>query len=158
MNWYGADAYCKWRGGRLPSEAEWEYAARGPDGLVFPWGNELIEDHVVRIFQLVPEYKIPPVGSKPEGVSWVGAYDMSSSLFEWVNSIYRPYPYDASDGREAHIEEDSSSERVLRSGSWYHNVADALLEDNITTSARYRNLPGNVHWSYSFRCVRAFTP
>ena len=86
----------------------------------------------------------------------MGALDMSSSVFEWVHTIYRPYPYDRSDGREFDIQENPTSERILRSGSWYHNVADYHLDDNITTSARYRSAPGNVHWSYGFRCVRAY--
>jgi len=158
VNWFGANAYCNWLGGRLPTEAEWEYSARGPDGWIYPWGDNLIEDNVVRIIQLVPDFEIPSVGSKPEGASWTGALDMSSSLLEWVHSIYRPYPYDPTDGRETSIQEDDTSERILRSGSWYHNVGVWFLEDNITTSARFRSNPYLAHWSYGFRCVMDIVP
>jgi formylglycine-generating enzyme required for sulfatase activity len=148
--WAGAAEYCAWREARLPGEAEWEYAARGPDGLLYPWGDEFIADKAVRVYSLVPE-----VGSKPKGASWVGALDMSSSLFERVNSVYAPYPYDAADGREAGLESDGTSERVLRGGSWYHPVG---MYDDITTTARFRASPHVAAWSYGFRCARPFDP
>jgi iron(II)-dependent oxidoreductase len=151
VNWLGASAYCEWKGGRLPTESEWEFAARGPDGLIYPWGNELIEENVVRIIQLVPDFKIPKVGSKPAGASWVGAHDMSSSLFEWVYNLYHPYPYNPN--LEISIQEDHTSERVLRSGSWYHNLPGGFIEDNFTTTARIRSIPTTAHWSYGFRCL-----
>ena len=154
VTWYGADAYCRWRESHLPSEAEWEFAARGPNSLVYPWGNELLEDNVVIIHQYVPDIHIPQVGSKPGGASWVGVMDMSSNLFEWTSSIYQAYPYDPKDGREVDIDQDNSSQRVLRSGSWYHTVG-GHIKDNITTSARYRNYPDKAHWSYGFRCARS---
>lgn len=79
VSYYEAEAYARWRGGRLPTEAEWEYAARGPESLIYPWGNEWsaekanLSEHVM------------PVGQFPEGASWVGALDMSGNLMEWVS-------------------------------------------------------------------------
>jgi len=150
VTWAGAAEYCSWRAARLPGEAEWEYAARGPDGLLYPWGNEFVADNVVRLINRMPE-----AGSKPQGASWVGALDMSSSLFEWVNSIYTIYPYDASDGREAGLDADRASERVLRGGAWYH--PDGMYDD-LTATARFRSPPHVAAWPYGFRCARSLDP
>ncbi len=150
VTWFGATAYCAWRSARLPGEAEWEYAARGPDGLLYPWGNELVIDNVVRVRSRVPE-----AGSKPQGASWVGALDMSSSLFEWVNSIYASYPYDPADGREAGYGPGAAGERVLRGASWYHGDG---FHDDLTTTPRFRALPNVAAWSYGFRCARSADP
>jgi formylglycine-generating enzyme required for sulfatase activity len=146
VTWAGAAEYCAWRAARLPGEAEWEYAARGPDGLLYPWGDEFVADKVVRVIGRLPE-----AGSKPAGASWVGALDMSSSLFEWVNSIYAAYPYDGSDGREASLDADNVSERVLRGGAWYHPDG---MSDDLTTTARYRASPDVAAWPYGFRCAQ----
>lgn len=118
VSWFEAVAYCTWlaevtgRHYRLPSEAEWEYAARGTQGLLFPWGNSFIENHVV--YELNSGAHTVEVGSKPGGVSWCGVFDMSGNVWEWVNSIYQPYPY-YPDERE-HLK--GNYLRVLRGGSW----------------------------------------
>ncbi len=150
VTWFGAAEYCAWRDARLPGEAEWEYAARGPDGLLYPWGNELVIDNVVRVRSRTPE-----AGSKPQGASWVGALDLSSSLFEWVNSLYASYPYDASDGREASPGPGAGGERVLRGASWYHPDG---MHDDLTTTARFRALPHVAAWPYGFRCALSLDP
>jgi formylglycine-generating enzyme required for sulfatase activity len=81
VTWYEAQAYAHWRGGRLPTEAEWEYAARGPESFIYPWGNEWDETRANVVNSSAPM----PVGSFPEGASWVGALDMSGNAMEWVN-------------------------------------------------------------------------
>jgi formylglycine-generating enzyme required for sulfatase activity len=97
-NWFDAYDFCTLRGARLPTEAEWEYAARGPDSLMYPWGNEWQEDYTLNTQGYYD------VGSKPLGVSWVGALDMIGGGLEWTNTIYDPiyfpYPYSPDDGRE----------------------------------------------------------
>lgn len=153
ITFYGAQAYCRWRGGRLPTEAEWEFAARGPDSLMYPWGNEWIPENAAHIDDMG---RMPDVGSIPQGASWVGALDLSSSLYEWTSSIYAPYPYRKDDGREAPLGVDPDSPRVLRGGSWYH--MDAGRVDNLTATARFRVEPHRSVWPYGFRCVREVFP
>ena len=84
VTWYEAEAYARWRGGRLPTEAEWEYAARGPSSFVYPWGNEF-DASMCNVFQ---SSGLKPVGSYPRGSSWVGAMDMIGNVMEWVQDWY----------------------------------------------------------------------
>ncbi len=119
VTWFEAQAHCEARGARLPTEAEWEYAARGPDSWVYPWGNEWDEERAV--FGSNSEGVTAPVGSRPSGASWVGALDMSGNVWEWTSTIYDqvnfPYPYDATDGRE---DADPDARRVVRGGSFFN--------------------------------------
>lgn len=90
VTWYEAEAYSKWRGGRLPTEAEWEYAARGPESLTYPWGNNFDSTRC----NIVDKKGFKPVGSYPTGKSWVGALDMAGNVMEWVQDWLGSYSAD----------------------------------------------------------------
>ncbi len=88
ITWFEAQAFCESREARLSTEAEWEYAARGPDGLVYPWGNEWDQSRVIGFRFRGSITGTAPVGSIPAGASWVGALDMSGNVWEWVGDWY----------------------------------------------------------------------
>ncbi len=150
LRWFEADKFCALRGARLPSEAEWEYAARGPDGLVYPWGNDFVADNVV--FRANSDDMPADVGSRPEGVSWVGALDMLGNVPEWTGSEYRPYPYDAADGREA-PNDGGNEERVYRGGG-FSQLAEMLS----TTGRGSIEARGDVFLTpfLGVRCARSY--
>jgi formylglycine-generating enzyme required for sulfatase activity len=80
VTWFEAEAYANWRGGALPTEAQWEYAARGPESLIYPWGNKWDAE----LANVDHSDEALAVGSLPEGASWVGALDMAGNAMEWV--------------------------------------------------------------------------
>lgn len=144
LTWTEARDFCKARDARLPNEAEWEYAARGPDNLIYPWGNTLIEGNLN--FDRVSLDTVD-VGSYPGGISWIGAFDLSGNVWEWVNSQYRPYPYSAADGRED--ENDLTVKRVYR-GGWMSYIDFAA-----GATMRFPALPDKRDWRIGFRCARS---
>ncbi|MCZ7541887.1 MAG: formylglycine-generating enzyme family protein [Anaerolineae bacterium] len=144
LTWFEARDYCAQRGARLPTEAEWEYAARGPDSLYYPWGDRFIEDNLVYDGNFNNE--TAPVGSRPGGVSWVGAYDLSGNVWEWVSSLYAPYPYNAQDGRED--PNDPTRLRVYRGG------LGSYIDYGTSAAARFRAGPDTRSWFIGFRCAR----
>jgi formylglycine-generating enzyme required for sulfatase activity len=149
VTWFEAAAFCRSRGARLPTEAEWEYAARGPDGLVYPWGNEFAEGHAFFADNSLEQSW--DVGLRPGGASWVGALNMSGNLWEWASSLMKPYPYDPVDGREAGGD-DSESDRVLRGGAW---DVDAPV---LRAALRYAQDPATRLPDIGFRCARDYEP
>lgn len=145
MTWIEARDFCKTRGARLPSEAEWEYAARGPESLIYPWGNELVPENLVYDKNMVNSNEPEPVGSRPTGVSWVGAYDLSGNVWEWVNSVYKRYPYDPADGREN--EDDLTVKRLYR-GGWL-----SYVDYGSGATMRFEWKADDRNWNTGFRCA-----
>ena len=146
VSWVGARDYCQWLGKRLPTEAEWEKAARGTDDRRYPWGDALQEQ--TRAQYNAGWNETAPVGSFPAGVSTYGVLDMAGNVWEWVSSAYHPYPYQAADGRE-----DLAPGPVRSTRGGGH---DSSAED-LTTTQRGRLLSRNPragHHNIGFRCAR----
>jgi iron(II)-dependent oxidoreductase len=146
VSWAGAREYCAAMKKRLPTEAEWEKAARGVDGRKYPWGNSPPDKNRA---QFNAGYNhTAPADAFPQGASPYGVLDMAGNAWEWVSSAYLPYPYVASDGRE---ELKPGLERGARRGG--HDSS----ADQLTTTYRGKGLSRNFrsgHHNIGFRCVR----
>jgi len=119
VTWEDAMAYAAWAQKRLLTEAEWERAARGLEGRRYPWGNEFelrccCNSKEAGLGGTSPVGHFSPDGDTPEGV-----VDMVGNVWEWTNSLYWPYPYDANDGRESR---QATGFRVLRGASWMNDT------------------------------------
>lgn len=142
VDWYQANAYAQWVGGRLPTEAEWEKACRGTDGRTFPWGNAPTTGELVNFVSNVGG--TTPVGSYPKGASPYGVLDMAGNVWEWTRTTYSAYPYDPTDGREATT---GDADRTLRGGSWYNDAT------NVRCVYRFGFNPYDGFDNFGFRVV-----
>ncbi|MFQ5456269.1 MAG: SUMF1/EgtB/PvdO family nonheme iron enzyme [Nitrospirota bacterium] len=142
VNWFEASAYCRWSGKRLPSEEEWEKAARGEDGRRFPWGDAFDRNKANTRFS---SFRKPvPVSAYPDGISPYGVYNMSGNVWEWTDSWYRAYP-----GSTLKRQEFGDIYKIQRGGSF---LAEPLL--HARASERDAQIPTYRHRTTGFRCAK----
>lgn len=145
VSWYDANNYCQWIGGRLPTEAQWEYAARGNDGRLYPWGNDTPTCALAR-YNSCDGRTVPVSSFSPAGDSWVGAADMAGNIWEWAADWYDRSYYQISPANEP-TGPTSDTTKVLRGGSWFNNAA------SLRVANRSYSDPDNRDSSIGFRCV-----
>lgn len=146
VTWYEAQNYCEWRGASLPTEAQWEKAARGTDERTFPWGNEPVTCELARYGDC--GWFTVPVGQHPLGVSPYGAFDMAGNAWEWTHDWYEQDYYSVSPLENPTGPERETGWKSTRGGAWFY---DARLQTSI-----WRNqAPPTAAYSYlGFRCAR----
>ncbi len=155
ISWHDALAYAQWltqltgQIWRLPAEAEWEKAARGDDGRIYPWGNRWLKARAnISVSSSEKSTGTTPVGAfaDEKDASPYGVHDMAGNVWEWCSSSYREYPYHATDGRESLV---STDKRILRGGSW-------LTEPQfVRTTYRFKNLPDYFNYDIGVRLVKS---
>ena len=147
VTFFDANAYCHWAGRRLPTDKEWEKAARGTDGRWFPWGNDFDATKAN-----VPQLKLgdtTPVGQFPKGNSPYGVSDLSGNVWEWTSSWYKAYP-----GNNRPTENYGQKYRVLKGGSWIHcsGYKCGISAPNFNRSFFH---PATKNSGFGFRCARS---